>query len=79
MSSASAPQAQFKLFGFPIRIRISFIVVSLLIGAMSFRDPALIFAWLVIVGLSILVHELGHAFMGRAFGLFPRSDFTPKD
>lgn len=68
MSSASAPSGTFSLFGFPVRIRISFLVVTGLIGLLSIQEPLRIVAWMLVVGVSILVHELGHAFMGRAFG-----------
>src|SRR5262249_17405717 len=34
--------------------------------------PIFLIEWLVVIFVSIIVHELGHAFTGRAYGLQPR-------
>jgi len=57
---------RFSLFGFPTRIEASFL---LLIGMMGFGFPMhRLGLWLVVATVSILAHELGHAFAARALG-----------
>lgn len=58
----------FSIFGVPVRVRASF-AVTLLFGWDGSVGGAL--AWAVIVFVSVLAHELGHALLGRAFGLTP--------
>lgn len=57
---------RFGLFGFPVRIAPSFWIVALILGGDT--DPASALVWVGAVLVSILVHELGHAFVQRAFG-----------
>lgn len=54
-----------------LRIHASFFVLAALLG-MSSRDPARIGAWVVIMFVSVLWHELGHVVAARAFGYTPR-------
>lgn len=67
----------FSLFGVPVRIHPSFAILALLLGYLWFSSPdsamalAMIALWIPIVTIAILVHELGHALVGRAFGLAP--------
>lgn len=63
----------FRLGKIPIQIHGSFLLVTLLLGA-STADPRRIAIWFVVVLVSVLIHELGHALVGRAFGLAPRID-----
>lgn len=63
----------FRLGKIPVRIQSSFFVIALLFGVLA-QDLALIAAWMVIVFVSVLLHELGHATMGVAFGLQPTID-----
>lgn len=65
---------QFRLGSIPVRIHASFFVMAVLLGATGDRDPTRIAIWVGIVAASIFVHELGHAMMGRAFGLAPAID-----
>jgi stage IV sporulation protein FB len=66
------PDFGFSLFRIPIRVQLWFLVLAVIIGTSSdFRDPASLFVFCGIVFGSVLVHELGHAFTGRAFGLKP--------
>ncbi len=64
----------FSLFGFPIRITPFFWLAAVLLGWSSTTnsqgqsDPKMLVAWCVAVLLSILIHELGHAFAFRYFG-----------
>ena len=59
----------FRLFGFSIRIHPLFWLGAALLGANTL-DAGLHFLliWIVVVFLSILVHELGHAVAFRRFG-----------
>jgi stage IV sporulation protein FB len=52
----------------PITVRGSFLVIAALIGFTGVGNVAQTVAWIVIVFVSILVHELGHAFTARMYG-----------
>jgi len=62
---------ELKLGSIPLHIRGSFLLMALLLG-LNERDPVKLGLWVAIVLVSVLVHELGHALMGKAFGLAPR-------
>src|SRR5918996_5502555 len=65
--AAPVARAHFRLFGIPIRVEPFFVVVAALFGINL--DPLwLVFAWVVIVFVSVLVHELGHALTYRLLG-----------
>ncbi len=55
----------------PVRVRGLFLVMASVLG-MRLERPELIAIWVAIVFVSVLVHELGHAFVGRLFGLTPQ-------
>jgi stage IV sporulation protein FB len=57
---------RFRLFGFPIEFNITMLLLFYFVGQ-SFEPAAAAVAGLAVV-LSILVHELGHAFVARALG-----------
>jgi membrane-associated protease RseP (regulator of RpoE activity) len=68
----------FSLFGIPVRIHPFFWLVGVLLiahqifDAQDLRTALLIFLpWILALFLSILVHELGHALMMRAYGFSP--------
>jgi Zn-dependent protease len=61
------PMLSFRLFGIPVTIHPSFLLIAGLLGLSSGR-LALLFAWVGVVFFSILIHELGHALTARAFG-----------
>lgn len=53
----------------PVEVKASFLLVAGLIGfAGGFGDMARTVAWVAIVFVSILIHELGHAFAARRYG-----------
>jgi Zn-dependent protease len=68
--SSSLPSLRFRLFGFPVAIGVDFLLITLLIG-MSNRPGAYLLEWLAVVAVSILIHELGHAFAVRSYGITP--------
>lgn len=55
----------FQLFGFPIRIHPFFWLVCILLGP---KEPKQVLLWAIAMLVSIIVHELGHAFVQRAYG-----------
>jgi Zn-dependent protease len=66
---------RFSLFGFPVRIHPWFLIVAALFG-LSGPEPDLGRAgvWIAVVFVSVLVHELGHAFAARTVGAEPTID-----
>jgi len=61
---------RFTLFGIPVQVDVMFLIVAAVLG-WGAGDPAGIVMWIAVVFVSVLAHELGHAFMGRSFGLSP--------
>lgn len=61
----------FRLFRVPLQIGASFLIVIVLLGAGRGSDPVLLATWVAVAFVSVVLHELGHAFVGRAFGLTP--------
>ncbi len=72
------PVLRFRLFDMPVTVRGSFLMVAGLIGFLTIWDPVrgavsfdgvqLAIAWIAIIFVSILVHELGHAVTARRYG-----------
>ena len=62
---------RFRLLGFPVSVDPSFFLLAIFLG-LGGRDFRLVAVWVGVVFVSILLHELGHAVAGRAFGLEPR-------
>lgn len=58
---------RFSIAGIPIRVHPLFWVIAILLGSNS-NNLLMILVWIVVVFVSILVHELGHAFAFRRFG-----------
>jgi stage IV sporulation protein FB len=58
---------QFRVAGIPVRVHPFFWLASLILGFGS-GDPEAIVVWIVAVFVSILLHELGHAWAMRQFG-----------
>jgi len=60
----------FTLFGISIRVHPFFWLMALLLGYRA-GDAGSVILWVAAVFLAILVHELGHALMMRAYGFQP--------
>jgi stage IV sporulation protein FB len=60
---------RFSLFGFPVRVHPFFWLIALMLGMGGDTfEPVAALVWVVVVFVSILVHELGHAFLQRRYG-----------
>jgi Zn-dependent protease len=67
-----APGATVRLLGIPIRIEPAFLLV---LGVLGFAGRGTLLSaleWILLAGISILLHELGHAAAYRRFGIQPR-------
>jgi Zn-dependent protease len=60
----------FSLFRIPVRVHPVFWLVGLLLG-LNVPTPVALAGWIVAVFVSILIHELGHAAVMRAYGHHP--------
>ncbi|HEY8523853.1 MAG TPA: site-2 protease family protein [Acidimicrobiales bacterium] len=60
-------RAHFRLLGVPVRVEPFFLIVAVLFG-INLEPLWLVGIWVVLVFLSVLVHELGHVMAYRAFG-----------
>jgi Zn-dependent protease len=54
--------------GFIVRLRYTFVLVSLLMAALAHRTVMGCLVWLAAVTFGVLLHELGHALMARYYG-----------
>jgi Zn-dependent protease len=64
---------QFRLFGIPVRIHLWFWLMALWLWTLNSEQGwAGLLIWVAVVFQGILMHELGHALVGRAFGRQPR-------
>jgi Zn-dependent protease len=61
-----------KIFGIPVKIDPSCLFVCALLAYSRLSQPIFLIEWLVVIFVSILVHELGHALAVRSFGLSPQ-------
>lgn len=67
----TAYDLNFRLGPFPVRINPFFWVGALLLGGIG-TDTKRLIAWVIVVFVSILWHELGHAVTARVCGAWPR-------
>jgi hypothetical protein len=66
---------KFRVLGFEVDAHASFAIMTLLLSSPRGTEAADFIAsasWLLAVSVSVLVHELGHAYAFRAFGGDPR-------
>lgn len=62
----------FRLFGLPVQVSIFFLAISFFLRPTEARQQFLLtVAWMAIVFVGVLAHELGHALTARAFGQQP--------
>lgn len=61
-----------KIFGIPISVDVSFFMIVGVLGMNRLTDVASFVQWIVVVFVSVVIHELGHALAGRLFGLTPQ-------
>lgn len=66
----TAYDLNFRVLGIPVRVNPWFWLMAALLGPL--RDkPIYVLIWVIVVFVSILVHEMGHALVVRAFGWWP--------
>jgi stage IV sporulation protein FB len=61
----------FQLFGFPVQVDAYFFLMTVVLGSRGSNNLLLLIGWTAVVFVSILLHELGHAFVGRKYGHNP--------
>lgn len=65
-------EIQFRLFGIPIHVSAFFLLSAIVLGRMGRADtPVELAAWIVVMFVGVLMHELGHALTAQAFGQQP--------
>jgi hypothetical protein len=64
-------EIQFRVLGIPVQVSALFLLSAVILGRGDASTPVLMAAWIVIMFVGILMHELGHALTARAFGQEP--------
>lgn len=57
-----------RVAGFPVRVEPMFFLTMGFLAFASNREPAYVVEWVVVAGVAVLIHELGHALAFRRFG-----------
>lgn len=60
-----------KIFGIPIHVEPSFLFVGAFLASSRISQPIFLIEWLIVLFISVLFHELGHATAIRFLGLQP--------
>ena len=64
-----ADRPHFRLFGIPVRVEPVFLLIAGMLGYQLIDESlSLVFVWIGVTFVSILVHELGHALLLKAYG-----------
>ena len=66
----------FRVSGIPVRVEPIFVLVLALLAWANGHTGVLIVVFMVVAGLSVLIHELGHAMAHRSFGAQSRVTLT---
>ena len=62
---------RFRVLGIPVRVDPSFVLIAAVLG-FGAGDLTFLVTWVIVVFVSVLVHELGHAVAFRAYGQEPQ-------
>jgi Zn-dependent protease len=60
-----------RILGIPVSIDLSFFVLVTLLAWQRTSQPVLLVQWIVVVLVSVILHELGHALVARGYGYAP--------
>jgi hypothetical protein len=67
----------FRLGPIPVRIHVWFFVIAVLLGLTLQTTPMGVALWSASLLVAVVVHELGHAIVARAFGVHAGVELTP--
>lgn len=70
-SGMAAQSLRFRLGPFPVTVEPSFFIISVLLALSRIDHPLSLVSWVLVVFVSVLWHELGHAAAFRIFGHAP--------
>ena len=66
----------FRVAGIPVRVEPIFLIMLGILGWANGHTGVLIVVFMVVAGISVLIHELGHATAHRSFGAQPTITLT---
>jgi Zn-dependent protease len=64
----------FHLGKIPVRVHPAFLIMGAFLGMRLGSNIAALAMWIVVLFVSVMAHELGHAYAGIGFGLDPQID-----
>jgi Zn-dependent protease len=68
------PLFQFHVGSIPVQVHPWFLLTAAMLGAGDSTQLVPLVVWVAVVFVGVLLHELGHALAGKAFGLDPEID-----